>query len=178
MERRRYLAALGGSVATLVGGTAAANATRVDITLDGRLHRADGDPAATTKTVTDSAVEYDPDSGRVRTDHGTEPFDAWARRTAIEHAAETVLSVVDRRLDEDLSGVGRGIRSLLFGLVVTVDHTVTRNRDGEVVGEPTVPMEQLLATAPRTMRATVELDGRSLERPVPVGVGHSETQYL
>jgi hypothetical protein len=178
MQRRRYLTALGGSVATLVSGTVLAGETRADITLDGRLHRADGEPAATTRTVTDSAVEYRPESDRVRTDHGTEPFDAWAGRTAIEHAAERVLSVVDRRLDEELSGVGRGIRSLLFGLVVTVDHTVTRNRDGEVVSEPTVPMERLLATAPRTIRATVELDGRSLERAVPVAVGHSQTQYL
>ncbi|WP_324758709.1 hypothetical protein [Haloarcula montana] len=178
MERRQYLAALGGSITAVVGGTALASGTRVDIALDGSLHRGGGEPAATTKRVTDSSVEYSPESNRVEDGNGTEPFRTWARRAAIEHAAETVLPIVDGRLDEDISGLGRGIRSLLFGLVVTVDHTVTRNRDGEVVSEPTVPMERVLAVAPRTIRATVELAGESFERSVPVAVGHSETQYL
>lgn len=178
MDRRRFLASLGGSLAAIAGGTATASGTKADIAADGRLHRPDGEPAATTETVTDGSVDYLSESDCVRDEHGTEPFDQWAKQTAIEHAAETVLSVVDDRLDEDDPGLGRGIRSLLFGLVVTVDHTVTRDRDGDVVHEPNVSMEQVLSVAPPTIRATVELDGRSLERAVPVAVGHSEAQYL
>jgi len=169
MRRRKLLAGLGAGVATLGGGVAVADATRADIAFEGALQRPDGQPVSTTKTVGEDAVRDGAD---------TEPFDRWARWTAYEHAAETVLSVVDDRLDEPVSGLGRGVRSLLFGPVVTVDHGVTRNRDGEVVSEPNVPLDRVVSVAPRTMTVTVELNGQAATREVPVAVSESETVYL
>lgn len=169
MNRRRYLAGIGGGLAALVGATAVADATRADIAADGTLHRPSGAPVETTKTV---------DADAVREDGGTEPFGEWVRWTAFEHAAETVVPTVEDRLDEPDAGLGRGVRSLVFGLVVTVDYGITRNRDGEVVSEPTVPLDRVLSVAPRTVTVTVELDGRSAVREVPVAVEETETQYL
>lgn len=168
MRRRKLLAGLGAGVAALGGGVTVADATRADIAAEGALQRPDGPPVTTTKTVGEDAIPR-PDA---------EPFERWARWTAYEHAAETVLSVVDDRLDEPVSGLGRGVRSLVFGLVVTVDHGVTRNRDGEVVSEPSVTLDQVVSVAPRTMTVTVETDERSATREVPVAVSESDTVYL
>ncbi|GGN86452.1 hypothetical protein [Haloarcula pellucida] len=178
MNRRRYLAGIGGGLAALVGATAVADATRADIAADGALHRPSGAPVETTKTVDADAVTYLPDRDAVREDGGTEPFGEWVRWTAFEHAAERVVPTVEDRLDEPDAGLGRGIRSLVFGLVVTVDYGTTRNRDGEVVSEPTVPLDRVLSVAPRTVTVTVELDGRSAVRGVPVAVEETATQYL
>lgn len=177
MNRRRYLAAVGGGLATLVGATAVADATRADIAADGDLHRPDGAPAATTESV-DEGVRYLPDRGVVRDERGTEPFGEWVRRTTFEHAAETVVPVVEDRLGEADAGLGRGIRSLVFGLLVTVDYSVTRNREGAVVSEPSVSFDRVLSVAPRRVTVTVEVDGRTEVREVPVAVAETAARYL
>jgi hypothetical protein len=177
MNRRTYLTAAGGGFAALVGGVAVADATRADLFADAELAWGQGAPATIERTVTRDTVEL-LSSGAVRERGHTEPFDAWARRECEAIAAHTVVSIVDDRLEPDLEGVGSGIRYLLFGPVVTVDHTVTRDRDGEVVSEPNVPVERVRAVAPRTLSVTVTLAGRSFTRRLPVGVGHGEIQYL
>lgn len=177
MNRRSYLLAAGGGLATLVGGAAVADATRADLSADGELSWGQGSPATIERTVTDDAVELLA-SGKVRERSSTQSFERWARREAEAIGAHTVVSIVDDRLDADLEGVGSGVRYLLFGPVVTVDHTVTKNRDGEVVSEPNVPVERVREVAPRTLSVTVTLEGRSFTRRLPVGVGHGEVQYL
>ncbi|MFC6862511.1 hypothetical protein ACFQGE_03425 [Halomicroarcula sp. GCM10025817] len=176
MNRRRYLSALGGGLAALVGAVALGDATRADVAAERGLHRPSGAPVST-RTVRDD-VTYLPERDAVRDGDGTRPFAAWLRRTAFEHAAETVVPVVEDRLGESDAGLGRGIRSLLFGSIVTVDYGVTRNRDGDVVAEPSVPLERVLSVAPRSVDVTVELDGRTARRGAPVGVEVTETQYL
>ena len=178
MNRRRYLLAAGGTLATLAGGAAVADATRADLTVDGELSRGRGAPATVERTVTRDGIEYVESADEVREDGHREPFERWARREAEAVGARTVVAIVDARLDADLEGVGSGVRSLLFGPVVTVDHTVTRNRDGEVVSEPNVPVERVRSVAPRTLSVTVTHEGRHLTRRLPVGVGHGEVQYL
>lgn len=177
MNRRTYLTAVGGGLATLVGGAAVADATRADLYADGELVWGQGAPATIERTITRDSVALLP-SGEVREREHTEPFPSWARRECEAVGADTVVSIVDDRLDTDLEGVGSGVRYLLFGPVVTVDHTVTKNRDGDVVSEPNVPVERVRAVAPRTLRVTVTLEGRSFTRKLPVGVGHGEVQYL
>lgn len=174
MDRRRYLAAVGGGLATLAGATALADATRADVAAERNLHRPTGAPMATT-TVRDDAT-YLPERDAVRDGDGTRSFAEWLRWTAFEHAAETVVPVVEDRLGESDASLGRGIRSLVFGLVVTVDYGVTRNREGEIVSEPSVPLDRVLAVAPRTVTVTVDLDGRSAHREVPVGVEETAAQ--
>lgn len=176
MNRRQYLAGVGVGFAALVGATAVADATRADIAVDGNLHRPGGPPVETTATR-DEAVTYLPDRNAVRENGETRPFDEWVRWTAFERAAETVVPVVEDRLDEPDAGLGRGIRSLAFGLVATIDYGVTRNREGEVVSEPSVPLDRVVSVAPRTVTVTVELDGRSAVRTAPVAVEETEAQY-
>lgn len=176
MDRRRYLAAVGGGLATLAGATALADATRADVAAERNLHRPTGPPVATT-TVREDAT-YLPERDAVRDGGEPVPFGEWARQTAFEHAAETVVPVVEDRLSESDAGLGRGIRSLVFGLLVTVDYGVTRNREGDVVAEPSVSLDRVLAVAPRTVTVRVKVDGRSVRREVPVGVAETEAQYL
>jgi hypothetical protein len=178
VNRRRYLLAAGGTLATLGGGAAVADATRADLTVDRELSRGQGPPATVERTVGRDGVEYVASSDTVRVDGRSEPFERWARRKCEGIGAHTVVAIVDDRLDANLEGVGSGVRSLLFGPVVTVDHTVTRNRDGEVVSEPNVPVDRVRVVAPRTLSVTVTLEGRRLTRRLPVGVGHGEVQYL
>ena len=174
MDRRRFLIAGGGTVVAVAGGTAVANATRADLFADSELTRGKGEAVAIEKTITRDSVEYLESTKAVRESGHTQPFKKWARSEARETGATEVLPVVDNRLDKAVEGVGSGVRYLLFGPVITVDHTVTRDRDGSIVSEPNVPLEQLISVAPRALTVTVTLDGHAFTKEFTVGVGHSE----
>lgn len=178
MNRRQLLLAGGGAVGALAAGTAVGAATRVDIVATDEMDRATGEPATLRRTVDGDSVEYLDGTDEVRENGETTPFERWARRECAEVAADSVVGIVQQRLDEPVEGVGSGLRALLFGFVVTVDHTVTRNREGEVVSEPNVPLDRLTAVAPRSVRVTISLDGHAFTRRLPVGVGHVEVSYL
>ena len=178
MNRRTYLAVAGGAVATLAGGTAAASVTRADILADSELTRGEGAPVEIAHSVAGEDAEYRPDSDTIAVDGTTIPFERWARREAFEAGADAVVPTIDDRLDKSLEGVGSGVRHLVFGLVATVDHTVTRDRDGDVTSEPNVSLDRLVSAAPRTLTVTVALDGREATTDVPVGVGHVEMHQL
>lgn len=178
MNRRTYLLAAGGTVGAVAGGTAVASVTRADLLADSELTRGEGAAFETERTVTRDSVEYVESSGVVEEDGQTEPFDEWARRECDEVAANTVVGAVEDRIDGPVDGVGSGVRYLLFGPVVTVDHNVLRDRDGAILSEPNVELDRLIDVAPRTLTATVVLDGRRYTRSLPVGVGHSEVQQL
>lgn len=177
VNRRTLLAAGAGGLAAVAGGAALADATRADVAADRQLTRGEGDRAALERTVARESVEYLEATDEVEADGRTVPFEEWARREAAEVGADAVVGVVEDRLDRSLRGVGSGVRYLLFGPVVTLDHTVTRNREGEVVNEPDVPLETLVAVAPRRLAVTVVLEGRSSTARFPVGVGHVEVSY-
>lgn len=177
MNRRKVLVAAGGAIGTVAGGTAVANAARADILADGELTRGGGEPAAREKTIDRDSVEYVDATNVVRENGHARPFDRWARRECEEIGAGTVVSVVEERLDTTVEGVGSGVRFLLFGPVVTVDHTVTRDRDGSIVSEPNVQFERLLSVAPRTLTVTVILEGQRFTKEMPVGVG-TGTVYM
>lgn len=174
MDRRTYLVSAGGTVLAVTGGTAVARETRADLLADGELTRGEGDAAATERTVAGDSVEYLEPTNEVEEDGHTAPFERWARQECREVGAREVISVVERRLDGSVEGVGSGVRHLIFGPVITVDHTVTRARDGSVASEPNVPLDRLIAVAPRTMTVRVTLDGREYTTTLPVGVGHAE----
>jgi hypothetical protein len=178
VNRRTYLAATGGAVATLAGGTAVASATRADILADSEMTRGDGAPVEIAHAPASESAKYRADGDTVAVDGTTVPFERWARREAFEAGADAVVPTIGDRLDRSLEGVGSGVRHLVFGLVVAVDHTVTRNRDGDVTSEPNVSLDRLSSVAPRTMTVTVSLDGRESTTDVPVGVGHVEMHQL
>ena len=176
MNRRRFLAAVGGSVVALAGGTAVASATRADLLVDGELTRATGEPTSVSRTLTSDAIEFQGDGTVV--ENGTSwPVDRWERARCAETGARAAVETAAERVDGPLEGVGSGVRALAFGPVLTVDHTVTRGRDGEVESEPNVPLDRLVATAPRTVTVSLSVEDRTVTRSFPVGVGHVEVQY-
>ncbi|WP_143165378.1 hypothetical protein [Halobaculum gomorrense] len=174
MNRRTFLGAVAGGGALLGGGVAVADATRADIAADPELRRARGAPITTEQAVSRESVEYRPESDTVRYSDTVEPFERWAERACAAVGAKAVLPAIDRRIDgagDSLDGVGRGVRHLAFGTVITVDHTVVADPDGTARREPTVRFADLVAVAPRSMRSTVSLAGREHTRRVPVAVG-------
>lgn len=173
MNRRTYLVAAGGALTAVAGGTAVASATRADVLADSELTRGEGEATTIARTISRDSVEYVESTNEVRENDRTEPFERWARRESNEIGAETVVGTVENRFEKSVEGVGSGVRYLLFGPVVTVDHTVTRDRDGSTVSEPNVGLERLVSVAPRTMTVTVELSGHEFTKEIPVGVGHS-----
>ncbi|WP_225333381.1 hypothetical protein [Halomicrobium urmianum] len=182
MDRRRFLRWAGGGAVAAPGGTALARETRADVLLDPELNRARGDPETIERTVDHDAVGYRASTGEVVENGRTQSFEDWARLECGDVATDAVVGVVADRIGRDLESVGSGLRSLVFGFVLTVDHNVLRNRDGEVISEPNVPVDRLIEAAPRSLTVTVALDGggedREYTRTFPVGVGHSEVQYL
>ncbi len=150
--------------------------------MDSELTRARGDPETVERTVDPDAVGYRESTGEVVENGRTQPVEDWARLECGDLATDAVVGVVEERLGEDVAGVGSGLRGLLFGFVLTVDHVVTRNRDGEVISRPNVGLDQLKDAAPRTLTATVALDGTDGDweytRAFPVGVGHEEHWQL
>lgn len=178
MKRRTYLTAVGGGIASLAGGTAVARATRADIAADSSLVRGEGDPVSTRETVTRDHLEYIEGTNSVRYDETTESFEKWARRECAAVGSDAVLPAIDDRTDEPIEGIGKGVRGLAFGSVISVDHTISRDRDGSVRSKPNVKFEELVLAAPRSVTATVVLEGQEYTRKVPVIVRHSETQLL
>lgn len=176
MDRRKYLISAGGAIDAVTGGTAVANATRADVLADSGLTRGKSDAVAIQRTITRDSLEYLESTDHVRENGHTAPFRKWARRESERIGANAVVSVVEDRFDTSVDGVGSGVRYLLFGPVVTADHTVTRDRDGSVVSEPNVSLDQLISVAPRTMTVTVDIDSRGYTTDVPVGVGHAEME--
>lgn len=174
MNRRQFLIASGGTAVALAGGTAVATATRADILADNELTRGEGEAEAIERTITSNAVEYLESTNEVSENSHTEPFNEWARRESLKIGASAVVAVVENRVEKSVEGVGSGVRYLMFGPVITVDHTVTRDRDGSVVSKPNVTLDQLIAAAPRAMTVTITLEGQRFTNEMPVGVGHVE----
>lgn len=174
VNRRKYLVSAGGALIAVTGGTAVANATRADVLAESELTRGKGEAVAIERTITRDSVEYLESTNEVREDGYTDPFKKWVRGECVEIGANAVVPVVENRFDTPVEGVGSGVRYLLFGPVITVDHTVTRDRDGSVVSEPNVSLDQLISVASRTMTVTVTLDRYRYTTDIPVGVGHSE----
>ncbi|WP_255149150.1 hypothetical protein [Halorarius halobius] len=183
MNRRTFLGALGGCGVTLAGGVAVGKPELVV-----GAPRGEGEPVSTRRAVADDAVEYLPEEDAVRYPtrvgadgpeaYETEPFERWARRRCASVGSEAVLPALDERFDTELEGIGKGVESEYLGLVISVMATTTRNREGEVVSEPNVAFDRLVARTPRTVRATVTLEGREHTRSVPVFVEETTVSYL
>lgn len=176
VNRRTYLTAGAAGLASLAGCTAVAKTTRADITADPSLVRGEGDPVTTEQTIDRDSIEYLEETDEIRYGDTTELFGRWARRECAAVGSTAVLPAIEDRFEKLLEGVGKGVRGLLFGLVITVDHTLVRDRDGSVTSEPNVDFEELVAVTPRTVTTTVVLEGRDYTRVVPVIVQQSELQ--
>jgi hypothetical protein len=88
-------------------------------------------------------------------------------------AAERILEIVERRLGEPIESLGRGIRSLFFGYLVTVDRITKYDSDGSLLREPSLDKVTLLEAAPTRLRVVLETDTETYARKYPVAVTNS-----
>lgn len=93
-----------------------------------------------------------------------------AAREAAEHAA------AELGVEEGISS-GSSSRVVDDGSVAVVSTTTTLDREGEVVGEPPVAFEDLVAATPRSVEATYVLEDREYTTTQPIYVRHSVAQY-
>ena len=99
--------------------------------------------------------------------HGT--FDAWAT----EECPRLVADHVEGRLSANLpdtDNVRADVVREEDGVSVTVRYTHYFDRDGTLIGEPAVEYRRVVAATPRSVEATLELDGRTHTCQVPVSV--------
>lgn len=174
MKRRGLLSVMGGGLAFLAGGTIAARAARADIAADSALFRGKGAPISTKETITQDSIEYVDGTNKVRYAGTTEPFQRWARRRCASVGSTAALPAIDERLEKPTEGIGKGVRGLFFGLVISVHHTIWRNPDESVRSRPIVPFDELVEVAPRDVNTTVVLEGHEYSRNVPVMVERVE----
>lgn len=81
-----------------------------------------------------------------------------------------MLSTIAERVSTSIDGVGEGVESRLFGMVISVDYGIKYDEENNVVNKPDISFSLLVRTAPRTLQATITLDGSKYTREVPVVV--------
>ena len=157
--------------------------------------RPDGDPVAVERTITDPELDYLPEEDAVRypayyrrTGRGpdgqptrttifeTTPFEDWGETECASVAADEVRAVVEPAVDGD-PNLSVGITNREGEMAVTVQQTTTLNRQGTVVSEPTTPFERVVAVTPRSVDATVHLEGQTHATTVPVWASETTLQY-
>lgn len=99
----------------------------------------------------------------------TTPFEDWATTECASAGADAVGSRIRARIEAD-PGLGVGITTRDEDLAISVSQTTLLDRDGEVVSEPSVPFERIVAVTPRTVDATVRLAGQEYSKAVSVWV--------
>jgi hypothetical protein len=160
--------------------------------------RGGAEPITVDRTVTDDDLEYLEDEHAVRYVAGwrhtnrteiergapperepvyeTTPFEDWARTECASVGADAVATRIEGSVEGD-PRVGVGITRENEETAVIVNQTTTLNRDGEVVSEPSVPFERIVAATPRAVDATVRLAGQESSRTVPVWVEKQTVRY-
>lgn len=138
--------------------------------------RAEGAPVSVERVISDGTIEYRPASDTVRwsksTDqtgpYVTEPFEKWASRSSASVGSEVVVSTIQDRVGKEVTGIGEGVSGEIIGSVISVHIGSTFDVDGNVISQPNIPTERLVAVTPRTVRTTITLEGREYTRPIPV----------
>jgi hypothetical protein len=143
----------------------------------------------TVRYVAGSSRRADGDGGSRRvTRSETIPFDRWGRTECARAAAERAREVVVRRLDApSLEDPGHLVASVdsqpewsdaagslgdeADGTVVVLRTSTVVDR-GEVERTPAVPIERIVGAGPRSVAATVKLEGQSISRRFPVFARH------
>jgi hypothetical protein len=104
----------------------------------------------------------------------TIPFDEWVHTEAASVGSTAVFETIDERTEGSLESVSAGVSSAGDDLEVVVHHQVTRDRDGDVIFEPSIRFERLVEVTPSAVTATVALDGHEGTETFPVVVEHVE----
>jgi hypothetical protein len=159
----------------------------------------EGRPVTVERTVTDDGLTYLNETDEVRyvaayrhtnrdeVENGSEPerepvyetvpFERWARTECASVAAAAVGETLEERLGQSLDAVSTGISSGDEGPVVTVAHTVTRDREGDVESRPSVAFDRLVSVTPASADATIVFEGHRHSETIPVRVRHVAIRY-
>jgi hypothetical protein len=205
MRRRALLSTVGATVAGLAGclGGSLPSASlpktnsrtmTTNPLPDGPI-RCRGDPVTAERSVTDTPgygddVEYFPENETVRfvatrnadgpVSFGTWSFVEWGSIEAAKLGLERVRAVTADRLGTDEFGSGMGQPPDFFpdDEMAVLLNVSTRVEDSETVSTPTVSLSRLADVAPRSVEATVSLDGDEYSRTVPVFAEHVQVGAL
>lgn len=199
MHRRALLSALASASVIGLGGCLGENATRIG--RDGETQqssstrpqsrkpvRCRGEPISAERTVTDEPgyeddMKYFPSNETIRyvammnsdgpAGYETISFEEWGSIECTEAGLEKVREVMADRLDSDEFGSAMGTPPGFFSsdeLVITLE-IATRVKDEETV-TPALSLSKLADVAPKSVDATVSLDGKEYSRTVPVFAEH------
>jgi hypothetical protein len=187
MQRRRSVLALAAAaLAPTAGCTSAFDGLRAPARTRPPAGRSRAEGAQI--SATDAAfpdASYVPENDTVRypaTRSGDEvedeylAFETWAFREGAAVAADAVQrELADSLPDTSLLSVAFGGREQA-DYHVSVAHETRVDESGDVVAAPDVSVSRLVDTTPRTVTATVELDGASATHDYPVFVAWHENE--
>lgn len=181
-------------------GTAADGGTETGGTDTGRSAsvRGGAEPITADRTVADDELEYLEDehavkyvaawrhTNRTEIEQGepperepvyeTTPFEDWATTECASVGADAVAQRIEERIDGD-PAASVGITRENGEMAVSVQQTTVRDRDGEVVSEPSVPFERIVEVTPRAVEATVRLAEQEHTATVSVWVSETTMRY-
>lgn len=158
--------------------------------------RAEGEPVSVERTVTDEPgydddIEYFPSNRTVRfvearsgdepLSFGTWSFEEWGTFETAEVGLERARAATSERLGTNEIGSSVGVppdTAALENVVIWLELSVQKDRDGNVTSTPTIPYSALVEAAPRSVHATVSVKGDEFSRTVPVFVRFSILQLL
>jgi hypothetical protein len=160
--------------------------------------RGGAEPITADRTVADDELEYLEDehavkyvaawrhTNRTEIEQGepperepvyeTTPFEDWATTECASVGADAVAQRIEERIDGD-PAASVGITRENGEMAVSVQQTTVRDRDGEVVSEPSVPFERIVEVTPRAVEATVRLAEQEHTATVSVWVSETTMRY-
>lgn len=178
MRRRSYVATLGAGMTSLIGFVAVGKPNWL-LEL-GKGKSGNGEQVSVEKTITDDAITYLEKSDEVRypivyaggepQEYTTNKFKHWAKRKSAFVGSTAVLSAIEERLTIPVDGIGKSVGSRLFDTVIFVEYITPREANNY---PPELTFQKVIDVTPRSVEATVVLEGEKYTRSVPVTVRKS-----
>ncbi|WP_135855143.1 hypothetical protein [Halorussus salinus] len=146
-----------------------------------------GPPAGTEYLPDDHAIRYvayrsvdDEDPPERESAYKTMSFERWAKAECASLGQQRVTEVVESRLEEG-QHVGFACGQYdgdCHDLAVKVERSTMRDRDGNILSEPTIEYDDLRDITPTSVTATIRYAGLEHTETFPVVVRETEGQFL
>lgn len=189
----RAIAAVGAAIAGCLGEPPTEGGAQATTTGAGsRVRRGEASPVTVETTVDRDGIEYLEDGDAVRyvaayrapenftaTDgpptrtpvYETVAFEEWAEVECASAGSTRVVEAVRSRVDGG-SAISGGVTSRDNTTVILVIHQTLLDVEGNVLSEPDVGFDRLVAAAPRSVAVELRLEEREHACTVPVYVRH------
>lgn len=197
LSRRRLLSACGLLGASFAGCLGRAPRSPTDDGPTREPVRGAADPVTVERTVDDEELEYLEATDEVRyvaayrhTNHDevenaskperepvyeTTPFERWGETECAHAAALEVGDIIENAFDGG-ANTSPGVTTRDGKKVVEADYHTHLDRDGDVISKPSVEFERVVEVTPRSVTATVSLEGHEHADTVPVFVRRATIQ--